>query len=99
MVRSSVTLAGYVAVVRGTTWSFFAPKTHYTQDIAFEKDTPIFCTSKSEIISSKGSVVDGIETQMMQERWRVFNMYTQVPEAEQVIFSPCGKCFARLSLE
>ena len=78
---------------------FSAPKTHYAQDIAFEKDTPIFCTSKSEIVLIKGGVVDDIETQMVSVRWQVYSPYAQVPEPEQVILSPCGKCFARLILE
>lgn len=86
-------------LLEGQPVHFSAPKTHYAQDITFEKDTPIFCTSKSEIISIKGGVVDDIETQMMHVRWRVFNMYAQVPESEQIILSPCGKCFARLVLE
>ena len=71
----------------------------YTQDIPFEKDMPIFCTSKSEIVLIKGGVVDEIEMQMIQVRWRVFNMYAQVPESEQLILSPCGQCFAILLLE
>ena len=43
--------------------------------------------------------MDDIETQMMSVRWRVYSLYAQVPEPEQVILSPCGKCFARLILE
>ena len=35
-----------------------APKTNYAQDIVFDKDTPIFCTSKSEILSIKNGVLD-----------------------------------------
>ena len=86
-------------LLEGQPVHFSAPKTHYAQDIAFEKDTPIFCTSKSEIVFIKGGVVDDIETQMMSVRWRVYSLYAQVPEPEQVILSPCGKCFARLLLE
>ena len=78
---------------------FSAPKTHYAQDIVFEKDTPTFCTSKSEIVLIKGGVVDDMETQMMSVRWRVYSLYVQVPEPEQVISSPCIECFARLMLE
>ena len=86
-------------LLEGQPVHFSAPKMHYAQDIAFEMDTLIFCTSKSEIVFIKGGVVDDIETQMMSVRWRVYSLYAQVPEPEQVILSPCGKCFARLLLE
>ena len=69
------------------------------QDIVFEKDTPMFCTSKSEIVSIKEGVVDEMETHMMSVRCRVFCMYAQIPELEQIILSPCGKCFAKFMLE
>ena len=78
---------------------FSAPKTHYAQDIVFEKDMPIICTSKSEIVSIKGGVVDEMETQMMSVRWCVFCLYAQIPELEQIILSPCGKCFAKFILQ
>jgi len=86
-------------LLEGQPVHFSAPKTHYAQDIAFEKDTPIFCKSKSEIVLIKGGVVDDFETQMMSVRWRVYSLYAQLPESEQVILSPCGKCFARLVLQ
>ena len=72
---------------------------HYTQDIVLDKDTPIFCTSKSEIISLKNGVVDNREREMMAVRWCVFSLHAQIPQEEQVIIEPCPKCFARLILE
>ena len=90
---------GMLLLLEGQPVHFSAPKTHYAQDIVFEKDTPIFCTFKSEIVAIKGGVIDDIETQMMSVRWRVFTMYAQIPESEQVVLSPYGKCFAKLILE
>ena len=86
-------MARYVAIVGGTASSLFAAQDTLCEDIVFEKDTPIFCTSKSEIVAIKGGVVDDIETQMMSVRWRVFTMYAQIPESEQVVLSPCEKMF------
>ena len=83
-------------LLEGQPVHFSAPKTHYAQDIVFDKDTPIFCTSKSEIISVKGGVVDERETDMMSVRWHVYSLYAQIPESEQVILSPCARCFAQL---
>ena len=75
-------------LLEGQPVHFSAPKTHYAQDIVFEKDTSIFCTSKSEIVAVKGAVVDDIETQMMSVRWRVFTMFAQISESEQVFLNP-----------
>ena len=76
-----------------------APKTHYAQDNVFDKDTRIFCTSKSEILSIKNGVLDEKETEMMAVRWRVFSLHAQIPEAEQVHdVNPCPRCFAEFIL-
>ena len=75
-----------------------APKTHYTQDIQFAKDTPIFCTSKRPLIFIKNGVVDDRETEMMAVRWKVLHFNYQIPEDEQRRLTPCAKCFAELVL-
>ena len=49
-----------------------APKTHYTEDIQFAKDTPIFCTSKRPLIFIKNGIVDNRETEMMAVRWKFY---------------------------
>lgn len=83
-------------LLEGAPVHFSAPKTHFAQDIVFEKDTPVFCTFKSEIISIKGCVLDDRETNMMSLRWKVYSLHAQIPESEQVNLSPCAKCFAQL---
>ncbi|KAK3749039.1 hypothetical protein QZH41_005694 [Actinostola sp. cb2023] len=45
---------------------FPAPKTHYAQDIVFEKDSPIFCTANEHFSFVRGGAVDRVETQMMR---------------------------------
>ena len=35
-----------------------ALKTHFSQDIEFARDTPIFCTSKEELSFVRGTVLD-----------------------------------------
>ena len=42
-----------------------APKSHYSKDIVFDKDTPIFCTSKHQFVFIKGGQIDDKETEMM----------------------------------
>ena len=73
-----------------------APKTHYKQDIVFEGDTPIFCTSKDELSFVRAGVLDTVETRMMQVRWRVFTLYHQIPEEQQHNVPLCARCFSEL---
>jgi len=75
-----------------------APKSHFCKDIVFDKDTPIFGTSKHELVFVRGGVVDERETEMMQVRWRIFHLSRQISQQDQKTVPPCGKCFARLVL-
>ena len=73
-----------------------APKTHFSQDVEFSRDTPIFCTSKEEFTFVRGGMLDQRETEMMRVRWKVFSFHAQIPEEEQQCVSPCPRCFAAL---
>ena len=75
-----------------------APKPHFCKDIVFDKDTPIFGTSKHELVFVRGGVVDKRETEMMQLRWRIFHLSRQISQQDQKTVPPCGKCFVRLVL-
>ena len=55
-----------------------------------------FYNSKDELSYVRGGVVDDRETQMMKVRWRVFNLFFQIPEEQQKSVPPCAKCFSRL---
>ena len=81
-------------LLEGQTVHLPAPKSHYAQDIEFERDSPIFCTSKEEIVYVRGGVVDTRECGMMRVRWRIFYFHAQIPRAEQVETVPCSRCFA-----
>ena len=87
----------FLMLLEGQSVQLPAPKTHYRQDILFQGDTPIFCTSKDELSYVRGGVVDDRETQMMKVRWRVFNLFHQIiPEEQQKSVFRCGKCFSQL---
>lgn len=77
---------------------FPAPKTHYAQDIVFDSDAPIFCTSNEELSFVRGGVFDHVETDMMRVRWRSFKLFYQIPEEQQVCAAPCARCFAEFIL-
>lgn len=76
-----------------------APKSHYAKDIVFDKDTPIFSTSKHQFVYVKGGIVDQTETEMMAVRWQMFNFNKPIPKEEQKELEPCAACFARLILQ
>lgn len=81
-------------LLEGQTVHLAAPKSHYAQDIVFEKDVPIFCTGKDELVYVRGGVVDLRETEMMQVRWKVVSFNAKIPSSEQVDILPCPRCFA-----
>ena len=86
-------------LLEGHVVHFAAPKTSYARDIEFTSDTPVFATSKSSIVSIKGSVLGEKETEMMDVRWKKFNVYHQIPISSQKTVTPCGCCFAKLLLD
>ena len=75
------------------------PKSHFCRDIVFDRDTPIFATSKQELVFERGGVIDERETQTMQVRWRIFHLNRQICQEDQKKVPPCGKCFVRLVLK
>ena len=70
----------------------------FCKDIVFNKDTPIFGTSKQEFVFVRGGVVDERKIEMMKVRWRIFHLSRQIRQQDQKAIPPCGKCFARLVL-
>lgn len=85
-------------LLEGQTVHLPAPKSHFSKDITFNTDTPIFCTGKQEIILVKGGNIDERESEMMRVRWHVFRFNYQIPESEQRDIAPCKHCFAELIL-
>ena len=73
-----------------------APKTHFARDIVLSKDTPIFATSKSEIIFIKNGIIDQRETEMMAVRWKVMKFSHQFSMERQREIPPCARCFVEL---
>ena len=76
-----------------------APKSHYSKDLVFDRDTPVFATSKFPLAFVKNGAIDERETEMMSVRWRLFNFNYQIPR-EQLLtdFPSCSTCFCRLIL-
>lgn len=75
-----------------------APKNHFAKDIVIDKDTPIFATGPYRI-KHVGRVNDDRENHMMEVRWRVFEFYRRLTEAEiNDNIPPCPRCFAEFVL-
>ena len=75
-------------LLEGQTVHLPAPKSHYAEDIVFERDVPIFCTGKDELVYIPGGVADSRETEIMQVRWKVVGFNAQIPYTEQVDVLP-----------
>ena len=76
-----------------------APKNHYAKDICVSSDTPIVATGKSRIMfQGRGGQSDPMENEMIDVRWRFFELFKQIPAEQQLEISPCPKCFAKLTL-
>ncbi len=89
----------FLLLLEGDVVKLPAPKNHYSTDVAIEKDTPVFATSKS-IIKYIGNYnsQDQSEDEMMASRWKVFTFSYSIPENEQKNVISCPKCFAELVL-
>ena len=85
-------------MLEGHVVHFAAPKTSYSKDIEFSRDTPVFATAKAPISFVKSSVIDDRETEMKNVRWRFFHFKYQFDLCEQKTIAPCGNCFAKLLL-
>lgn len=75
------------------------PKTHFARDIIFDKDTPIFCTAPSRLRNFSHGVVNEVESEMMDVRWKTFTFFRQLNMAEVKDAVSCPGCFADLVLE
>ena len=63
-----------------------APKNFCKHDIELTKDTPMFATADAPLILIKGGSIDGVNTEMMNVRWRFFHW--RIPEKEQLQLVP-----------
>lgn len=86
-----------LVLLEGQTLHLPVPKTHFSKDIVFDKDTPIFATSKGPIVFvGKGGYFDEKETEMMSARWKLFSFFYQIPESSQKEIPRCKLCFSEL---
>ena len=74
------------------------PKNHRGRDIESLRDIPIFATADMPIIYSRHGVIDQVNTQMMNVRWRYFELWDVLPESRRKEIRPCAHCFAELIL-
>lgn len=85
-------------LLEGHVVHFPAPKTHFSKDIDFDMDTPIFSTSKNALVYIKNGMIDERETEMMRVRWTVIQLNYQIPRDQQRDVPSCPRCFANLIL-
>ena len=88
-----------LVLLEGGPVHFPTPRNHFVKDIKFDKDTPIFATSRGEIKHcGKHNVSDERENEMMVVRWKIFKLHQQITEAECKEVPTCPRCFSELAL-
>ena len=70
MVAASYSLA--LLLLEGQLVHLPALKSHFAKDMVFDRDTPIFATSKYPSVFVKNGMVDERETEMMTVRCNVY---------------------------
>ena len=88
-----------LVLLEGDPVHFPTPRNHFVKDIKFDKDTPIFATSKGDIKHCcKYNVSDERENEMMMVGWKIFKLHRQITEAECKEVPACPRCFSELAL-
>ena len=86
-------------LLEGQAIHFAAPKSTYAKDILFNRDTPIFATSKEPIrYPGRYNTTDERENEMMDIRWKFFRFYSQIAERDVKVIPICKRCFSELVL-
>ena len=76
-------------LLEGEPVHFSAPKSHFSEDILLDADTPVFATSKHRLAYVRDGTVDQRKTEMMSVRWNVFTLTQQISEDRQIEMKPC----------
>ena len=92
----------FLWLLEGAEVNLPAPMNTYTKHIKVTTDTPILATSLQEIRFFKHdpdepqSSRHAIENEMMESRWKVFQLKHKFCETEKIVDIPkCGSCFAK----
>lgn len=75
------------------------PKNLSNYDVELLKDAPFFATLYAPIVLVKGCSIDNTNTQIMNVRWCVLNLWCQILVGNKQELVPCGHCFAKFILE
>ena len=87
----------FLLLLEGQTLHLATPKSHFAKDILFDRNTPIFATSKEPIeFAGKCGAVDEKETEMMNVQWNIFSFKHRISKEDQKDLLPCARCFAQL---
>ena len=73
-----------------------APKTHYSEDILWDKKTPIFATSSQKIRKYDNNLLNDVETTAMAKRWKYYSFSREIQSPKEI--QPCATCFANFML-
>lgn len=89
----------FLNLLEGAPVSIGVPKNHFANDAVWTQLTPIFATAARPITRISGNVIDTAQTQMMAERWKLYNFTYEFKTDIRIRQEPCVRCFARLILD
>ena len=71
-------------LLEGELVNLSSSKNQFSSDVCVNKDTHIFVTSKSKIEDArKHNISDERETQMMDLRWKITEIFHKIPQEDQ----------------
>ena len=96
--RKPITWSQMLLLLDGATVNFSQPRTFCNEDFCLEASNsiPVFCTGKSVPVYERNGVIDGVESEMMRNRFRVFVFHFSIPVGSHKEAIPCPRCFADL---
>ena len=92
--------ADFLQASEGDIGYFPRPKTFCKQDVQLTNDTPFLETADGSLVPAlEGTAIDRANPNMMDVRWRMFDFWHQIPQAEQQKLISCEHCFAKFILD
>lgn len=89
----------FLNLLEGAPMNVPMPKNHFSEDVLWTKQPPIFATSDEKICRITNGRLDKGETAQMNERWIYIELNYSFSGKCNYKLIKCGRCFAELILE
>ena len=97
--EETMSWGNFLNLLEGAPVSIGVPKNHFSEDVLWHELTPIFATAARPIVKITANSLDHVQTNMMNERWKLYHFTHEFDAKTRVRYEPCNKCFATLVLD